>query len=511
MKLTGKWARLGCGIGKSSKRKFDFRSFSISTYFTFILTIFTFVGFCFAGNIANHTRGKIYSNQEANYVNADSLDAQIDSAAMQVLRETGVPSASVAVVKDGKIVYVHAYGDARLNPVVSAKPDMRYAIGSISKQFTASAILLLEQRGMLSLNDHISKWLPDLTDADKVTLREVLSHTSGYQDFWPQDYVPPLMLKPMPPQEILDRWAKKPLDFAPGTKWQYSNTNFVIAAQIVEKISHEPFFKFLKENILDPLKLSSAVDFDKGKMTAADAAGYTRYGLGPLRPAPDEGPGWMAGAGELAMTAKDLAKWDISLINRSLLTHKSYKQLETEVLLKNGVGTHYGLGVQVGMNDNHRMIYHSGEVSGFTANNLVFPDDGAAIVVLTNEDASPASGAISSRIARLLFKTQDVQTAMRTVQARKIFLDLQKGKIDRSLFTADANAYFSKQALKDFESSLGPLGEPKEFSQTGEQKRGGMIERAFRVVLPKRSVRVWTYQMPDGKLEQYMVAPQPQR
>ena len=429
-------------------------------------------------------------------INNDSLKVKIDSAALQVLRETGTPSASVAVVLHGKIVYTKAFGNAKLDPPTPATVDMRYAIGSISKQFTAACILLLEQEGKLSLDDHISKWLPDLTDANKVTVREVLSHTSGYQDFWPQDYVPPLMLKPMPPQEILNRWARKPLDFAPGTKWQYSNTNFVIAAQIVEKITHEPFFKFLHEKILNPLGLTSAVDFDKGKLTSEDPTGYMQYGLGPLRPAPEEGTGWMAGAGELAMTPHDLAKWDISIIDQNLLSHKSYKQLETEVLLKNGVGTHYGLGVQVGTMDNHRMIFHSGEVSGFTSDNLVFPDDSAAVVVLTNQDASSAAGAIANRISKMFFKTQDAQTEMRTKQARQIFADLQKGKIDRSLFTDDANAYFSKQALEDFKSSLSPLGEPKEFTQTGQHKRGGMLERCISCCVSRSNIE--SLDLPDA-------------
>ena len=437
----------------------------------------------------------------------ESLEIGVDSAAVQVLRETGTPSASLAVVKHGRIVYARAYGYARLDPMTPAKPSMRYAIGSISKQFTASCVLLLQQQGKLSLNDHIGRWFPELTEANEVTLREVLSHTSGYQDFWPQDYVPPMMLKPIEPMEILDRWAKKPLDFAPGTRWQYSNTNYVLAGQIVEKITHESFYKFLHDNILKPLDLSSAVNFDVGKMTEADAAGYTEYGLGPLRPAPSEGSGWMAGAGELAMTASDLARWDISIIDESLLKHESYRQLETEILLKNGVGTRYGLGVQVGLMDGHRMLSHSGEVSGFTAFNAVFPDDSAGVVVLTNQDASSAAGSIGMRIAKLLFKTQDAETASRTEQARLIFDGLQKGEIERSLFTSDANAYFSKEALKDFESGLAPLGKPKEFVQTGESKRGGMIERSFRVVFPDRKLKVWTYQMPDGKLEQYQVAP----
>lgn len=436
-----------------------------------------------------------------------TLAKQVDSIAMEVLRENGAPSASVAVVLNGKIAYVQAYGSAKLNPDVAATPGMRYAIGSISKQFTAAAILVLQQQGKLSLNDPISKWLPKLTRANEITVREILSHTSGYQDFWPQDYLPPMMSKPMPPEEILKRWAMRPLDFEPGTRWQYSNTNFVIAAQIVEKISGEPFFNFLEKNILTPLGLKSAVNFDKGNMSETDPSGYMRYGLGPLRPAPEEGSGWMAGAGELAMTPTDLAKWDISLIDESLLHPSSYHQMEEEVRLKNGAGTNYGLGVEVAMDDGHFTVSHSGEVSGFTSDNIVFPEDRAAVVVLTNQDAASTGAVIADRIKNILFSNQDTETKMRTDEAKRIFEALQQGTIDRSLFTSDANSYFNELALKDFQSNLGSLGTPKSFEQTSQEKRGGMLERSFRVALPDRTLLVWTYQMPDGKLEQYQVAP----
>jgi len=436
-----------------------------------------------------------------------TLGPRVDSAAARVLETTGVPSASVAVVKGGRLVLARAYGAAQLRPAVAATPDMRYSIGSISKQFAASCILLLQQEGKLSLDDPVSRFLPDLPHADSVTLREILSHTSGYQDYWPQDYVPPAMLKPVEPREILDRWASKPLDFPPGTRWQYSNTNYVIAGLVVKEVSGMPFFEFLRKRILRPLDLGSVVNVDEGHLTESDPTGYMRYALGPLRPAPSTGPGWIYAAGELAMTPSDLAKWDLSLIDRSLLAPASYRELETEVRLKSGVGTGYGLGVDVGMLSGHRMISHSGEVSGFTASNLVFPDDGAAVVVLTNQDAASAAGILSRRIAGLLFAKRDSLTARRTARARSIFRDLQRGRIDRSLLTDDANAYFSEQALEDFASGLGPLGEPRSFEQVAERERGGMMERIYRVTFPDRTLRVWTYEMPDGTLEQYQVAP----
>lgn len=434
------------------------------------------------------------------------MRANIDKAANEVLAKTGAPSASIAVVRDGKLAYTHAYGLAQIGePGVPATPQMRYSIGSISKQFTASAILMLAEEGKLSLDDKIAKWLPDLTRANDVTVREVLSMTSGYQDFWPQDYVMPGMLLPTSAQDILNRWAKIPLDFEPGTKWQYSNTNYVIAGVIVEKAAGMPLIDFLQRRVFGPLHMTSVANTDVAPLGAAEPMRYMRYALGPLRPAPKEGRGWMFAAGELAMTAADLAQWDIAMINQSVLRPASYKQLETEGLLTTGVGSHYGLGVNVAGGE-HRVISHGGEVSGFTATNSVYPDDRAAVVVLTNLDATSASSDIATKIANLLFATTDPATPKATEQARKIFEGLQKGQIDRTLFTSNANAYFNEVALADFASSLGTLGVPQEFTQTRQSLRGGMTLRSYRVKFPNKTLRVWTFAMPDGKLEQYMVA-----
>jgi D-alanyl-D-alanine carboxypeptidase len=150
--------------------------------------------------------------------------AKIDEIAAKALTDTGAPSVSIAVVQGNKIMYEKAYGKARLNPPADAKGEMRYCIGSVSKQFLAGSVLLLVQDGKLSLDDPVSRFLPNLTRADKISIRQLLSHTSGYQDYYPQDYVPTFMQKPVTPDAILDRWATKPLDFDPGTRWQYSNT-----------------------------------------------------------------------------------------------------------------------------------------------------------------------------------------------------------------------------------------------------------------------------------------------
>ena len=350
--------------------------------------------------------------QTSNTLPSD-VRTKVDDIARQTLSSTGVPSASVTIVKDGKIAYSQAYGDARLDPETPARPDMRYSVGSISKQFTAAAILLLQEQGRLSLDDPVSKHVPGLTRGDEVTIRQLLSHTSGYQDYWPQDYVMPMMLQSTTAQRIMDEWAKKPLDFDPGTKWQYSNTNYVIAGVIVEKVAGMPMQQFLQQRIFLPLGMTSITNTDEAKLPASDPEGYFRYALGPLHPAPKEGKGWMFAAGELAMTAQDLAKWDMSMIQQTILKPTSYAEMEREVVLKNGVGTRYGLGVQVTSSNGHRSLSHSGEVSGFTAENMVLPDDGIAIVVETNQDAVGASGRLPLKSGPLCSKATIPKTSIR--------------------------------------------------------------------------------------------------
>jgi len=433
------------------------------------------------------------------------MQQKIDKVATDALAKTGVPSASVAVVKDGQIAYLRAYGNARLDPQTPAKPEMRYSVGSISKQFTAAAILLLQEEGKLFLDDKVGKFIPGITRANEVTIRQLLSHTSGYQDYWPQDYLMPMMVQPVTAQKILDTWARKPLDFEPGTKWQYSNTNYVIAGLIVEKASGEPLLQFLQQKIFAPLNMKSVADVDRAKLGDTDPTGYQRYALAPPRPAPKEGSGWLFAAGELAMPAEDLAKWDISIIDQKLLKPASYQEFETEVLLKNGLGTHYGLGLNVRSEFGHRSLSHGGEVMGFTSDNLIFPDERVAVLVLTNQDASAAAEAIASGIAPLLLASDDPATPEKLAQARKIFEGLQHGTIDRSLFTDDANFYFNEQTLRDFASSLGPLGIPEEFVQVSQRLRGGMKLRVYNIKFPKTELRGVIYEMPDGMLEQYQI------
>jgi CubicO group peptidase (beta-lactamase class C family) len=250
--------------------------------------------------------------------------------------------------------------------------------------------------------------------------------------------------------------------------------------------------------------MTSVWNSDQTKLTQADATPYYRHALGPLRVAPKEGFGWMFAAGELAMTPHDLALWDESLIAQSVLKPESYRQMFTEVKLADGKGTHYGLGVSIRDLAGHREIEHSGEVSGFVSDNLVLVDDGAAIAVLTNQDAVNAASTIAHLAAPVI-------AAIPPSPDEKLALDvyrrLQQGRIDRSLLAPNLSDYFTPEAIADFQQSLAPLDEPLSLRQTGSELRGGMTLRMFDIVYPGKRLRLTTYTNPDGKLEQYLISP----
>ena len=436
-----------------------------------------------------------------------SADTQskVDAAAQKILIETGVPSASIGIVQNGKIAYTHAYGLAHINPDVPATSAMAYPIGSISKQFTATAILILQQDGKLQLDDPVSKFFPELTRARDITLRNLLTMTSGYEDYAPQDYIIPSWLTQEKPINIIHAWAEKPLDFEPGTKWQYSNTNFVLAALIVEKVSGQPLSDFLKARVFAPAGLEGVLN-TYTQRDKLGVTGYVSYALAKPREQALEAPGWYYGDGDLAMSAATLLKWDLTLINESLLSPASYTAMKTSFKLKDGTDTNYGLGVFTRTRDGRREIEHGGEVGGFVAENILYPDDKAAIVVLTNEVASSAASSIAAAIKPLLFAPADTPADAFAPVLQAILTSFQSGKIDRTLFTADCNAYFDTAALADFQSTLAPLGTVTAVARTRTSLRGGMTFGLYRATFSGgSSVIVNTYLMPDGKVEQLLI------
>ena len=439
--------------------------------------------------------------------------ARIDQLVTTTLADTGVPSASIALVRDGRIVLAKAYGTASPT-ITAARPDMRYQIASNSKQFTAMALLLLEDDGKLDLDDKVAKWVPGISGGDRIALRQLLSHTAGLQDYWPQDYSFAAMKNPVSPEGIIDRWAKKPLDYAPGTRWQYSNTGYVIAGLVAEKAAGEPLMAYLQRRIFTPLGMRP-VNIDDSN-TPAFPAGYTRYALGPVRLAEPAARGWLYAAGELSMTATDLATWNIARLDRTLLPADDWAEQEAPVTLPDGTPTGYGLGVSSGTANGRRFINHGGASVGFLSQNTVFPDDRAAIVVLTNGEYSGAINSLTAGLAEIILPPVAPPLAQalqpdRSAEASALYDGLMRGRLDRKALTANASGYFTAVALADYRASLAALGPPTSFAAVGTPRlRGGFVNRNYRIVAGGKTLRLITYAEPgpSGRWEQYIVMPQ---
>jgi len=433
-----------------------------------------------------------------------SWDQKASADIAAALKKTGAPSVSVVIIQDGAIAFSKAFGKADLASNRAAEPGTRYAVGSISKQFTVAALLLLEEEGRLSLDDKVAKFFPDLTQANQITIRQILSHTAGYEDYAPQDYLIPEWTQPTTPAAILDKWAKKPLNFDPGTRWQYSNTGYVLAGSIVEKVSGKPLVAFLREKILNPLGMASAGDCND--RSSADATPYTRFALGPPRPVGREAKGWYDGAGELCMAAPDLAKWDLAFLQHKLLSASSYEQFTKEVPLRNGDVTHYALGLSVRDFRGMPMLSHGGEVSGFLALDEMFPTRNGAIIVLSNEDGINLIGPLGDQLAQLVFlPSQPPESDADTARVRAVLDGLRRGKIQADQVTQNARSYFTPEALRDIRESLAGLGPLKSVTRSAESLRGGMTHRTYRAQFAQKTVALSVYVTSDGKFEQFMV------
>jgi len=299
------------------------------------------------------------------------------------------------------------------------------------------------------------------------------------------------MTKPVSPAAILDQWVRVKPDFPAGSEFQYSNSNYTVAGQIVEKLSGQPLMQFLQERIFTPLHMTHVDEDNTKSLEAPDAAGYTRVALGPVRPAPKEAPGWLYAAGQLAMPPRDLALWNISLIERSLLSPEGYQAM-----------FQYNLGVFVKDDSGRRMIRHDGQISGTTTENRVWPEQRTALTVMVNADWGALPAAIAERISHILFPPSGADG-----EALAFFAALQRGTIDRNKLTANAQSYFTPEALSDAAQGLSKIGAVRIFKRVNEGRRGGFIHRKYNIVCAGGTLLASVFTTPEGQFEQFNVEP----
>jgi len=308
--------------------------------------------------------------------------ASIDQYISQFIK-SNEPGGTVIVVKDGEVIYRKASGMASLELGVKMEPEMVLAIGSLTKQFTAVATVLLAEKGQLSLVDHIEKYFPDFPGSSHIQIRHLLTHTSGIKDYIPLKDFNSRMREDLGNAEVLDIVKKEPLDFPPGEKCVYSNSNFALVGAIIEKVTGKSYEQFLRESILQPLGLEHTQLINNTKVIPGLVNGYERID-GEIRKAGMMSYSYLHAAGGMCTNIDDLAKWNNALFTGQVIRPASLDGCLTPQKLNSGESSGTGMGWFVGTLYGRPYVYHGGGIYGFVNHTLSLPEENIYVAVLRN-------------------------------------------------------------------------------------------------------------------------------
>jgi CubicO group peptidase (beta-lactamase class C family) len=435
----------------------------------------------------------------------------IDAYVAAQIHEKGYVGFSLALARDGKTIFAKGYGQRSLEPRQPVTVDTPFAIGSVTKQFTCACVLLLADEGKLSVHDPVAKYYPDLTRAKDITLYELMTHTSGYPDYYPLDFVDRRMLEATTADKVIHDYAGGKLDFEPGTRWSYSNTGFTILGRVVEKVSGEPLATFLEKRIFAPLGMRHS-SFVPRQDQSGLARGYTAFALGAPEVARVESEGWLDAAGGIYSTASDLARWDLAFVSGKVLKPESYQLMTTPRRLANGKSTNYACGLSITDVGGETILQHSGAVSGFLAFNAMVPRTKSAVILLANsEDVSPRP--VHSAVLGLLLKDEasregpvipKVAGPSPEDAARAFFHDMQLGTLDRSKLGEEFSHFLNYERVKAAAARYKPLGEPEKVEFGTVYERGGMAVAPIHMSFKSLKLTGLLYRSPDGKIQQLL-------
>jgi len=323
---------------------------------------------------------------------SSALVRHVDSVATAAVTEHRTPGVSVAVVKNGRPIVVKGYGFADLENDVPATAETVYRIGSVTKQFTAAAIMRLMEQGKLSLDDTLQKFLPSFpAQGNRVTVRHLLNHTSGIKSYtslgpkWQR-----LMRTDLAPDSMVALFANEPFDFKPGDAWRYNNSGYFLLGMIIEKLSGKSYGQYLQDEFFTPLGLKGTVYCDHAPIIKHRAEGYASK---PDKKFVNAEPLSMTqpyAAGSLCSTVGDLVTWTVALASGKVVSPASYALMTTPVTLNDGKPLTYGFGLGTGKLGGHRQVSHNGGINGFISELHHYPDDSLITVVLTNVEGMTA-------------------------------------------------------------------------------------------------------------------------
>ncbi len=440
---------------------------------------------------------------------ADDLDLYLRD---QMARRH-IPGLSLAVVREGKVALARGYGLASVELAVPATPSTVFELASVSKQFTATAIMLLVEDGKLGLDDRIVDRLPGLPPLwAGITVRHLLNHTSGIPDY----LRPPLSLRDdHSGGDLIALVAGKPLEFPPGEGWAYSNTNYLLLGLIVERASGQAFPRFLDDRIFRPLGMAATRVTDPLAIIPGRATGYEHAG-GTLRVRDFLSPTLSAtGDGGVSSSALDLARWSAALDGETLLRAPALRQMWTPGKLKDGTPTHYGFGWAIGRDGDHPVIEHSGAFPGFNAHLARYPDDKLTVIVLANTSTARAERIARAIAARFIpglpipaEPAEDLEDPPTTARHKALLLAWLEGKLDPALFTPEARAALFPAAIEAVRKNLAPLGPLRTFAWLANDEERGLRTRRYRAELGQTAWALTITLADDGKIAGVIIRPE---
>ncbi len=331
---------------------------------------------------------------------AQSSLEEISSKAADYFRiqnELGRFSGAVLIGSKGKIIFERGYGLANYELQVPITPRTKFRLGSLTKAFTAAAILQLAEKGKLSLDDQVARYLSNYPQAEKITIHHLLTHTSGIPNFTALPEYQKFKLNPTTLDRTINLFRQLPLEFEPGTKFSYSNSNYILLTDIIEKVSGKSYADYLRENIFLPLNMLDTCYDDPNRIIKYRSRGYSLRN-GDLINAPHIDMSVPAGAGGLLSTVEDLFAWDQGLRSERILTAASLEKMFTPFL--NG----YAYGWEIKKINGRLIAQHGGRIEGFLSQMVRFLDDDLCLIILSNFDFAPLSQFIEDMLSLFLGK-----------------------------------------------------------------------------------------------------------
>jgi D-alanyl-D-alanine carboxypeptidase len=439
----------------------------------------------------------------------DAVDAYIQGS----MSKHHIPGVSVAIVRDGKVIRAKGYGLANAELSVPATEETVYQLASVTKTFTASAVMMLVEDGKLKLDDKITALLPDLPAAwSEVTVRHLLSHTSGIKSYTSVRDFAKTARKDYSQREIINLVAKEPLEFSPGEKWRYNNTGYFLLGMLIEKRTGKKYGDFLQERIFKPLGMTHTRVNDLRAVIPGRATGYTWDGKN-LRNGEYVSPTQPFAAGMLVSTVSDLAKWDAALRTESLLTRSVLEEMWTPAKLTKGGKADYGFGWELTKVNGHRLCSHGGGIPGFGTNLARFVDDNLTIIVLTNSDGS-TPGAITRAIAGLLVPALAAKPAApitdtdpaTTERLKGVIKAAMHGEADPELFTEEAQKAVVPR-IKEQKGALASFGALKQLQLHERKKNDEGVHLEYRAEFENETCHVFFDLDAAGKVARLALRP----